>query len=110
MPNKCFYEFYKNFCRTKVLMNSIGIRIMNDLDYINELKELELRVYDLWNKVKTKINDEFDARISTFHLLAVAIRSFKIYLILKKENLDGNEWYNRIYQSGYNQPWPPTNG
>lgn len=83
---------------------------MNDLDYINELKELELRVYDLWNKVKTKINDEFDARISTFHLLAVAIRSFKIYLILKKENLDGNEWYNRIYQSKYNQPWPPTNG
>lgn len=48
---------------------------MNDLDYINELKELELRVYDLWNKAKTKINDEFDARISTFHLLAVAIRS-----------------------------------
>jgi hypothetical protein len=83
---------------------------MNDLDYINELKKLEQRVYGLWNKIKTQINDEFDARVSTFHLLAVAIRSFKIYLILKKENLDGNEWYSRIYQSKYNQPWPHTNG
>ena len=83
---------------------------MNDLNYINELKELELRVYDLWNKVKTQLNDEFDARISTFHLLAIVIRSFKIYLILKKENLDRNEWYTKIYRSEYNQPWPPTNG
>ena len=39
-----------------------------------------------------------------------AIRSFKIYLILKKENLDSNEWYTKIYRSEYNQPWPPTNG
>ena len=75
---------FTDFCRTRVLMNIILIPIMNDLDYINELKELELRVYDLWNKVKTKINDEFDARISTFHLLAVAIRSFKIYLKERK--------------------------
>ena len=42
---------------------------MDDLDYMNELKVLELHVYDLWNKVKTKISDGFDARISTFHLL-----------------------------------------
>ena len=84
--------------------------IMNEHDYINKLKELELRVYDIWNKVRTQINNELDARVSTFHSMAIAIRSFKIYLILKEKYLDDKQWFTNIYQSEYKQPWPVTDG
>ena len=83
---------------------------MNEHDYINKLKELELRVYDIWNKVRTQINNELDARVSTFHSMAIAIRSFKIYLILKERYLDDKQWFTNIYQSEYKQPWPVTDG
>ena len=83
---------------------------MNEHDYINKLKELELRVYDIWIKVRTQINNELDARVSTFHSMAIAIRSFKIYLILKEKYLDDKQWFTNIYQSEYKQPWPVTDG
>jgi hypothetical protein len=83
---------------------------MNEHDYINKLKELELRVYDIWNKVRTQINNELDARVSTFHSMAIAIRSFKIYLILKEKYLDDKQWFTNIYQSEYKQPGPVTDG
>jgi hypothetical protein len=42
--------------------------------------------------------------------MAQAIRSLKIYLILKKEYLDRLEWYVETYLSKYKQQWPVTGG
>ena len=79
---------------------------MKEPDYIDKLKEFELRAYEAWNKVLTQINNVSDARAYTFHLIAIAVRSFKIYFILKEKYLDTQEWYIKIYQSDYKQPWP----
>jgi hypothetical protein len=42
--------------------------------------------------------------------MAIAIRSFKIYLILKKEYLDQRDWYIETYLSKYEQQWPVASG
>jgi hypothetical protein len=38
--------------------------------------------------------------------MAQAIRSLKIYLILKKEYLDRRDWYEKTYLLKYKQQWP----
>ena len=39
--------------------------ITNEHDYVNKLKEFEQHVYDIWNKVRTQINNELDARVNS---------------------------------------------
>ncbi|HEU4445450.1 MAG TPA: hypothetical protein VFR94_12330 [Nitrososphaeraceae archaeon] len=42
--------------------------------------------------------------------MAIAIRSFKIFLIQKKEYLDDRQWYIDICLSKYQQRWPVSGG
>jgi hypothetical protein len=39
-----------------------------------------------------------------------AIRSFKIYLILKKKYSDDRQWYIDVYLKEYGQQWPVSGG
>lgn len=81
------------------------------LTIINELKDLEQRAYKTSIKIQSQIkNNILDARASTFIFLAVAIRSFKMYLILKKEYLDDRQWYIDVYLKKYRQQWPISGG
>ena len=89
----------------------MNIHTRNERAFINELKELEQLAYRTSIKIQTQINSEIrDARVSTFYFMAQAIRSLKIYLILKKEYLDHQEWYIETYLSKYKQQWPITGG
>jgi hypothetical protein len=84
---------------------------MDDLTFIKELGELEQRAYKTGIKIQSEIdNDLLDARASTFYFMAIAIRSFKIFLILKKEYLDEQQWYIDVYLSKYKQQWPVAGG
>lgn len=58
---------------------------MDDLTFIKELREQEQRAYEKGIKIQSQINnDVLDARASTLYFMAIAIRSFKIFLILSK--------------------------
>lgn len=84
---------------------------MDDLTFIKELREQEQRAYEKGIKIQSQINnDVLDARASTLYFMAIAIRSFKIFLILKKEYLDDRQWYIDIYLSKYEQRWPVAGG
>jgi hypothetical protein len=72
----------------------MNILTTNERAFINELRELEQLEYRTSIKIQTQTNSEIrDARVSIFYFMAQAIRSLKIYLILKKEYLDHQEWY-----------------
>lgn len=89
----------------------MNIHTTNERAFINELNELEQLAYRTSIKIQTQINSEIrDARVSTFYFMAQVIRSLKIYLILKKEYLDHQEWYIETYLSKYKQQWPITAG
>jgi hypothetical protein len=84
---------------------------MIDYPFINELKDLEQKAYNTGNKIQRQINNAvYDARVSTFYFIAQAIRSIKIYLILKNEYLDDRQWCIDTYLSKYKQEWPVTGG
>lgn len=79
---------------------------MRDADIIDHLKNIEQKAYDAGKKVRTEIknpNNDYDARVSTFFIIAQAVRWFKIFLILKTEYLDKQHWYDTIYLSQYRQ-------
>ena len=79
----------------------------NEHAFINKLKDIEQHAYDTGNRIQTHINNpDYDARVSTFYLIAQAVRWFKIYLILKEEYLDDPIWYRNIYLSDYKQQPP----
>ena len=85
---------------------------MRDADYIGHLKNIEQKAYDVGRRVRTEIknpNNGYDARVSTFYLIAQAVRWFKISLIFKNEYLNNPlnpHWYNKIYLSKYRQQQP----
>ena len=79
---------------------------MRDADIIDHLKNIEQKAYDAGKKVRKEIknpNNDYDARVSTFFIIAQAVRWFKIFLILKTEYLDKQHWYETIYLSKYRQ-------
>ena len=54
---------------------------MRDADYIDHLKNIEQKAYDTANEVRAEIrspNNVYDARVSTFYLIAQVVRWFKI--------------------------------
>jgi hypothetical protein len=82
---------------------------VRDADIIDHLKNIEQKAYDAGKKVRTEIknpNNDYDARVSTFFIIAQAVRWFKIFLILKTEYLDKQHWYDTIYLSQYRQQQP----
>ncbi len=85
---------------------------MREADIIDHLKNIEQKAYDVGKRVRIEIknpNSGYDARVSTFFIIAQAVRWFKIFLILKIEYLDKQHWYDTIYLSKYRQQ-PPEIG
>ena len=80
---------------------------MRDADIIDHLKNIEQKAYDAGKKVRIEIRNPknkyvYDARLSTFFIIAQAVRWFKISLIFKVEYLNNPlnpHWYNNIYLS-----------
>jgi hypothetical protein len=82
---------------------------VRDADIIDHLKIIEQKAYDVGKKVRTEIkkpNNDYDARVSTFFLIAQVVRWFKICLIFKNKYLDDPDWYKPIYLSEYKQQQP----
>jgi hypothetical protein len=83
---------------------------LRDADIIDHLKIIEQKAYDTGKKVRTEItkhnNDYYDARVSTFFLIAQVVRWFKICLILKNEHLNDPHWFKTVYLSKHKQQHP----
>lgn len=72
--------------------------MMKDSDYIRHLKIIEQMANDVGKNVRTEIRNPknkyvYDARVSTFFLIAQVVRWFKISLILKEERPNDPRWY-----------------
>lgn len=92
----------------------LSVSMIEDSEYIEHLKVIELIAYDAGKNVRTQITKhknryEYDARVSTFYLIAQVVRWFKLSLIFKKETLENPRlphWYNNIYITKEKQPHP----
>jgi hypothetical protein len=76
--------------------------MMKDSDYIRHLKIIEQMANNAGKNVRTEIRNPknkyvYDARVSTFFLIAQVVRWFKISLILKEECLNDPHWYKTRY-------------
>jgi hypothetical protein len=86
--------------------------MIRDSDYIDHLKKIEQMAYDAGKNVRREIKNPrqgYDARVSTFYLIAQVIRWFKVSLIFKNEYLENPRdprWYDTIYISRYEQQHP----
>jgi hypothetical protein len=85
--------------------------MMKDSDYIRHLKIIEQMANDVGKYVRTEIRNSknkyvYDARVSTFFLIAQVVRWFKISLILKEECLNDPRWYKTRYLLKHEQQQP----